>query len=128
MRARVAAQRHIAATLAAAPPTRSFVIVNPEDMLSRTCCRCCCLITSPASGGKTSAAVAIGMKLMQTRRDWLQQAVVCEYFSLRSVARSDDASDDIQAGSGFDDSGSTSKGVGSKARDFEAQLYACVHR
>ncbi len=65
---------------------------------------------------------------MQSRNDWLQQAVVCEYISLRAITRRDDGSDDGQVGSGFDDPSSAGKGLGSKARDFEAQLYACVHR
>jgi hypothetical protein len=104
------------------------VVVNPQDVLSRTCCRCCCLITSPASGGKTSAAIAIGLKMMQSRRDWLQQAVVCEYMSLRAITRRDGVSDDSQVGSGYDEPNSAGKGAGSKVRDFEAQLYACVDR
>jgi hypothetical protein len=71
--------------------------------------------------------VAIGMKLMQTPRDWLQQAVVCEYISMRAITRDDD---DGVGGAGADDSGSSGRGGGrgSKAREFEAQLYACVHR
>jgi peroxin-1 len=104
------------------------VIVDPEDVLSRACCRCCCLISSPSGGGKTSAAVAIGVKLMQTQRDWLQQAVVCEYVSMRSITGDDDTSRDTEASSGVDEHGSPDRGAGVKARNFEAQLYACVNR
>lgn len=64
---------------------------------------------------------------MQSNRSWLQQALVCEYISLRATRR-DDVSDDGQVGSGFGDLSSAGKAVGSKARDFEAQLYACVQR
>ena len=68
------------------------------------------------------------MRLMQTRRDWLQQAIVCEFISLRAVSRDDDASNDTEGSSGFNESGSLNRGLGRKAKDFEAQLYACVRR
>jgi hypothetical protein len=128
LRARVAAQRFMEASMASAPPSRSFVIQDPQYVLSSTCCRCCCLITASSGGGKTSAAVAIGKKLMETRRDWLRQAVVCEYISMRGIAREDSASDRGEEGPELDDAGSSDKRSGSKSRQFEAQLYSCVRR
>ena len=53
---------------------------------------------------------------------------MCEFISLRAMSRDDDASNDTEGSSGFNDSGSLNRGLGRKAKDFEAQLYACVRR